>query len=696
MMWFGLSNRVGCSSNTRFSVRASALLRSRRMSAPPRLLPSLLVLGFGLLGVGGAAPAWSAQTRQASAMSKTQLVLKLAGDEVVPIQSRFEPAPPTIVIEFPPARVAGTMPDYSVIQRGAIQEIRTSYATGGPALSTSRWIRALRVRLRAAYPYHLRAEAGQILLDIEHPASVAGEAVEVGLASGISIAGRPLPVISERFHAMEEALLHARPPAWTGRIQPVARPVASSLASAQHATTTPLRAARAWKSRSVSTLPSWLWLIGVCGLIGAAAVRGWPRMSQAVSGRRARVPGSPMRLPAGNGVMEQLIWRAFERQGYQLLQLVELSEPKGAMRVITKDCSKATLLYLGEGGAVFEKTLVEQFAAATRKVQAEQGFLLAPGAFTVPAQRVAKEHGLTLLGREELMHVLSDGARSEHETKQAHALQTQVEEAKATINQQTQQVEVLRRQRNEASWYLGEERAKTTTLRAQLEECAQQIQQWQERAQHWEQTALLNHKQWEESQWYLGEARASFQHVEDQNHAFQEICARLEARHLELTAALQEAQRQRDDANRHVGELRAQHASLRQQLEQAQAVQPDALIASPVAESMQQERRRAPRRSDTAVTVACLGSDGAVLLQARPRDLSLSGFGVEASSLAALPNAFRVHLQVPDAANPIAATAQLVWTRQSLDAQRSLAGYEWLEMSTTDCQLLKQALTRPD
>ena len=202
---------------------------------------------------------------------------------------------------------------------------------------------------------------------------------------------------------------------------------------------------------------------------------------------------------------------------------------QGVLRVVSKDGAQAALLCVGNG-AFFEKRTVERFLRIMREAKVEQGFLVAAGSFTIPAQRLAKERRITLIGREQLVELVSAGAAGEYITKQLEQQQTRLEEAQETLRQYAGELDTLRRQRNEASWYLGEERAKTSTLEAQLVELGQQLRHHEAELQRWEQAASTLRKQWEESQWYLGEAKARIRHLETQRETLDRSVADFQQR----------------------------------------------------------------------------------------------------------------------------------------------------------------------
>lgn len=667
-----------------------------------------------LLLVGSAAgAAWAAETQaSAPATSTTQLVIKLATQEQLPIRTRFEQRPPTIVLEFPQDRVAGTLPERSLLRQGVVQEIRTVYASSAPSLEP-RWIAALHVRLRGPYDYDVRTEPGRVVIDIEHPSSMASSDVQVGVAGGIVVSGVAAPVFSERFRAMQEALSRARPqPAWEATMSPlIVQPpsMRTAVAPAPHsdrARSSPAASSpRASSPRRPRAAAVWWWgLFGLAGTGLAALV--WRR-------RRARpaskAAGPIIPIPLGMQIIDHLVWRAFERQGYQLVQEAEsATEPVGLVRVIAKDGVRAALLCVGEG-AFFEKAAVEQFLRILQRVAAAQGFLVAPGSFTVPAQRYAKDHGIALIGREQLTELLSEGAMNEYYTKRLQQLQAQVEEAKETLNQYAKQLDTLRRQRNEASWFLGEERAKSAQLEGQAAELTQQIAEWQAKAQEWQQAAEAGRKQWEESQWYLGESRASAAHLEQQWQTLHERYLHLEARQQEVASRLQEAERQRDEANWFLGEARAAKDRLEQQLAttqealeelqrrfDAEQIHRQLLETELSSLRINGERRGAPRRSPADITVEWPRDGAETLVRGSLRDLSRTGFGFIAERPPMeLPGSTAVRLYVPGRAQCIEATGRLIWQHPVSGASTYLGGCELTELSDESRQVIEQVLATP-
>jgi len=681
------------------------------------------------IGPVGAAETVPSSPRRA----KTELVVHLTTQETLAVQSRFQAQPPTIQIHFPPKRVGGALPERSVIQRGVVDTIHATYAADSKA-GGLRWLQVLAIQLRDVYPYEVRAEPGHIVIEIEHPAEVASEAIEVGVTGHIAVSGVIAQPFLERFQAMQRAM------ARVGQPQPPASPPTvpwSFPDVVERAAILPkipqpsgTRVSRPEPPPQTSHQPSssperpWMlgWMAALIGLGVAGTLGVWWRNARRQGGWIRALSMSQGNGPMSSAVrlIDQLVWRAFERQGYQALHTVELEKPPRLMRVLIKDGLKTALQCAGDG-PFFEKASVEQFARSMRQTQVAQGVLVATGSFTVPAQRYAKEQHITLLGRDQLTELLSAGAMSEYYSAQLTQLHKQLDELKETLQQYAQQLDTIRRQRNEASWFLGEERAKSAKLQGQLDEVGQQLRHWQAQAEHWQQTAELNQKRWEESQWYLGEANVSARHLEEQLQTLQENAQRLEERHRELMATLQEAERQRDESNWYLGESRAAQEALRHEIQQltdqlnqtqatlqatqrcseerqqaleAAQARSQILEASVGGGRLSSERRRAGRIDRSGITVELHDEEGAALFQGAIRDISRRGFGLDSSKPMELPTSLRVRLHVPGLERPVASTGRLVWQRQDPSTRQYRAGCELSELSPEMGEAFELALAK--
>ena len=399
-------------------------------------------------------------------------------------------------------------------------------------------------------------------------------------------------------------------------------------------------------------------MLGLGGLIWRWRRR--RRLSRAAAGE----PLVP--VPASIRIIDQLVWRVFERRGYQLIQMVELGEPLGLMRLMSREGRKAALLCMGNG-AFFEKTAVEQFIQASRRAQAEHGFLVTPGSFTIPAQRVAKEHEILLIGREQLIELLSEGAMSEAYAKQLYQLRAKLEEAKQTLSQYAAQLDTIRRQRNEASWFLGEERANHAKLEAQAGELTQLVAHWQAQADQWQQAADAAKKQWEESQWYLGEARAALEALQQESQPLRDRLAQSQQ-------ALEDLQRRLDAERAHRQIVETQLAAV---------------------SSNGGERRQHTRLFRADIAVEAHRDDGEVVFRGISRDLSLTGIGFVGADEppADLPDPLRLRLHIPGAERPLEATGRLIWHRRDVASGRTASGCEWLKIPAEFREALERTLT---
>jgi chromosome segregation ATPase len=295
----------------------------------------------------------------------------------------------------------------------------------------------------------------------------------------------------------------------------------------------------------------------------------------------------------------------------------------------------------------------------------------------VPAQRLAKEHNITLVGREQLMELLSAGATSEYFTKQVEQLHARLGESKETLQQYAGQLDTLRRQRNEASWYLGEERAKSSQLESQLAEAGQQLRRHEEELAQWRQEADTFRKRWEESQWYLGESRARIRHLEANLSELQQAAQDLET-----------VRHQWDEANWYLGEerqrsnaLEGQLASTQQQIasfqEQLAAANERERELSRALDRLQRslgalqafgERRRKARVSIPEARVELLDLDGdhQPAFVGALRDLSSTGIGFETDR--EIPGeSVRVRLSLPGLSESIESKARVMWQQPAAE-----------------------------
>jgi len=397
--------------------------------------------------------------------------------------------------------------------------------------------------------------------------------------------------------------------------------------------------------------------------------------------RRAGSQQGSGRLPSGVILIDQLVWRAFERQGFQLITEVELSSPlSGTLRVIMKDGVKAALVFV-RNGPFFEKQTVERFTRAMREASVEQGYLVAAGSFTVPAQRVAKAHHVTLIGREQLIELLSTGAASEYVTRQLEQQHARLEEAKETLTQYASELDTLRRQRNEASWYLGEERAKSAKLESQLGELNQQLHHHEAELVRWEHEASKLHKQWDESQWYLGESRAHVQHLEEQFTSLQNMAKR----------AMQ-LEEERDRVTWSLGEERAKREALEQQLIALQQRMEESLSREQALEGALQglkrvftelrthgERRRQVRMKISDALIELRNGSESPLFTGAARDISSTGIGLESPIELPAGSPLRLRLQLPGG-DSIESSVRLIWQQGEGDPPRYQSGYRLMDL----------------
>lgn len=670
----------------------------RRVRRPARAAALCLALGIAaLLG----RPAGAAETAPSGspAPGKTVLVLKLAAKEALDIRTAFQENPPTLSLEFPARRVVASLPDRSVLERGIIQEIAARYDPS-ESRNAARFLQGLDIRLTAPYAYQVRSEAGRVIVEITHPSAAGPEAFEVGLSGGTIIHSLRAPPMSDRFRAMQEAMAKATPKPWTLRWsrssepaaprpapQPAARPAVADRSQERALATAPASASFTAPSPAPArqgeawTILGWL----AVGMIGAGI---WWLAARSRTGRwgglKRIAEEAGGRASSAMALMEQLVWQAFERQGYQLVRSVELQRPAGTLRIIVREGAKAGLLCVGNG-PFYEKQSIERFVAALHAADVERGFLAASGAFTVPAQRLAKDHQVALIGRAELVELLSAGATSEYVAKQLEYLQVRLDEAKETLRQYAGELDTLRRQRNEASWYLGEERARSGKLEAEFEALRQELRQQDADVQRWEQEAVALRKHWEESEWYLGESKARVGFLDSQVAALQEAASRAEVAEHDQEDLTQEL----EDQRLRTAALEAQVRGLQQALAKTEyeaqtwKSELDALKGRLDAAAESDERRRFSRRQIPEALVE-LSQDGQELLFKGPlRDLSGMGIGLDSEREIPSHTALRARLLLPGFTEPIESKARVIWQRMDVGTTRYQSGCRLLGLTPT-------------
>jgi hypothetical protein len=678
------------------------LVRSRRiMTMRLRAVTLSVVTGAAIWLEPSRAAA--AQTPEPLKRHQTSIVLKLDSPQPLAIHSSFHARPPTITIDFPLQRVVGALPEHSVVGRGIVKTISARYYKSAEA-APKRFLQSLDIALSSSYPYQVRSEPGRVVISIDHPAAISNAAMEVGLRGGTIIQGLSPLGVSERFRAMQEALAKATPSPWALRVAPSEAPL---LAPAR---VEPSAQASAINRKGVSIFPepapwragrsfsaqSWILfglLITIIGAVGVWAAGRWGTVS--LDRFRKAPAGMLARRSSGVGLVDQLVWRAFERQGYQLVAERELHPaPGGVLRVVAKEEKRFALFCVG-GSAFFEKRAVERFLRAMREVRVEQGFLVAAGSFTIPAQRFAKEHQITLIGREQLTELLSAGATSEYVTKQLEQQQARLEEAKETVQQYASELDNLRRQRNEASWYLGEERAKSAKLDAQLAELEQQMRHQEAELARWEQESSKLRKQWEESQWYLGEAQVRAQHLETQLTLAQGIAQEAER-----------AKREREEANWYLGEERTKRESLEKALADLQQRLEDSLsrernlqealglLKLEIEALRTYGERRAHARARIPQALVELREEGdetnGPLFSGAPRNISSSGIGVEIDRELPLPSVLRLRLNLLGLSEPIDSKVAVVWQRVEERSPRSQSGCRFIDLPAAGRTLIEE------
>jgi len=255
------------------------------------------------------------------------------------------------------------------------------------------------------------------------------------------------------------------------------------------------------------------------------------------------------------------------------------------------------------------------------------------------------------------------------------------------------------------------------TIRVDLaEELERQAGQWREAAE-------LARKQWEESQWYLGEAQASVRRLEEQRQGLQEAYGQLEAGHRDVTARLQEVERERDEASASLTELQAAQEGLRQQIQQLTGQLAEAqghleemrrvaedhqqrfyverakrqeIEAELVAVRTHWDRRRVSRVYRPGVAVELQDPDGTVLFRGLARNVSRMGLGFASEEpITDFPDVLQVRLYLPGVESPIEAKGRLAWRGQdAMIPNNYLGGCELRDLPADWRQTFEEVLAK--
>ena len=633
------------------------------------------------------------ETSDPSERATTRVSDALDTNDRVPVRAVFQESPPAVEIRFPRRRVTAALPERAALAGGPIQAVEARYDAGTGA-DGARFIQSLRLVLSGSYAYRIQSEPGRVIVEIDHPASVGGGSMEVRMESGRIIRSASAAPVSERFQAMQKALARARPPTpvtmqWTVSGEAVA-PAGAGGSTAAALPTRPTTVAGAPASTTTSSPPARRspapGIALLIGLLITGAAGSWWLSQRQMAAARETADGRNVRLPSGVLLIDQLVWKAFERQGHQLIIERELTQPPlGTLRIITKDGLKTALLFVGSG-RFFEKQTVERFIRAMHEARVEQGFLAASGSFTIPAQRMAKEHQITLIGRDQLVELLSMGAGSEYFTRQLEQSHARLEEAKETLRQYAAELDTLRRQRNEASWQLGEERAKSAKLEARLEELGQQVRRHDADLQRWEQETIALRKQWEESQWYLGEARERGQYLESQVAALQELSVRLEAAERERDAAIGSRDEERAKNTSFVARLEGLERELEASRRRSRELEE---TLATIGERRQAGRIKVP---EVAVELPIGGEDPST--SGVLRDLSLSGIGLETGHKLLPATTLRLRVHVPGRGDPLESNARVVWQQLEGSNGRYRSGCRFVKLPAATRAVIKDLISQ--
>ncbi|MBI2093168.1 MAG: PilZ domain-containing protein [Candidatus Omnitrophica bacterium] len=645
------------------------------------------VISFSCFAANGFSQA--AETTDPAPQNTTRILLKIGSADPLAVQATYQDSPPTINISFPGQTVMGSVPERTVFARGPVRSILARYESSQE--SAERFLRGLQIVLSGAFPYRVRSEPSQVVVELDHPASFASAALEVQIRRGTIIQGREHRQVSERFRAMQAALDQALPTPWSFHLEQKQSSMVTTVPKAQAIALLqpPQTSFGSQATGKFLPQPSLSQASFVIMFFGLAALTIWLFFIGLVSSgsRRQKTQRVASRVPSGIVLMDQLVWRAFEQQGYRLI----LEQPFGeglcaTVRLMAKDNTTAALCVLSEG-ALVEKQTIDRCARVCRALNAPKAFLVAPAAFTVPAQRVAQERGLTLIGRDQLTELLGTGAKQEALAQQLARQNAQLSQTQEVLQQSVTEADLLRRQRNEASWYLGEERARSAQVALQLEELQEQLRRHQDACHRLEQDVLTWRQRWDESQWYLGEARVRIQYLENQWASLSEMAKQAECLAQEkeqISEQLAEEQSKRKAAENTVAALKEQLNQARQSLER--------LGYELNRWQTLGERRRKQRVLPQDSGVEILLGETEEPVRGSLKDVSLTGIGIETSQKLPEASGFSLRLSLPGM-EPVLCRARRVWQDESQN-QRNIwrSGFQFSRLSRDSRKCIRASI----
>lgn len=636
-----------------------------------------VVAGASCLVVGGGSFAQALAAEDSKDI--TRVAIAVSGGPVA-YSDQFRQDPPAIVIEFHSRNVIAGLEPVVAVQSGIVSDIRSDYY---PGLFGRRALKSLTLGLVEPASYTITQQAGQIVIDIDTPQSLWPGRMSVG--TGMTVLGLEAnATILERLKVMGDALQQAVPQ----KIEVIAKPQPAAV-------TKPVEIPKPVFQPEPKGEPvskggrGGFWpgvLLGIAGTLIAVIGRG--RRRKAVVSPRG--PAEVVPMAQGASVYEQLILKAVQRQGQKLISSKAI-EGLGAIWIVEKEGARHGVLCLIDG-EFFERKVLEQFLDALKQETLPSGTVMALGAFTAPAQAFAKEGGIALVAREEVLRMINAElkgpvlepeaaaglARLEGELAQAQErikhleqeLSTHAEfkgKVKAELEAWEREAETLKKKLQESEWYLGEERAKKQALEQQVAQLTQQ--------------QVAKDELYAKLAQEADQLKAKSAEVDQLLTAEQEKRTQLEAQ----IAQLEE-------------QLKVQAAAVAEKSAKEQLIQEPAVVTKEEvavgATEIPQERRKWPRldlsrHKGKGVLVRATSNDGEPM-NGDARNISAGGLCVELSSGEALADEFELKLFLPDCTKPIEAIGKIVWKGRGSRRRIERMGLAFSAINAPDQEAIKQ------
>ncbi len=648
----------------------------------PRLF---LGLSLSAVFIGTAAygiPAQAAQTQDTFEESKTLIALKLGTTSPVEMKTSFQKNPPTIHVKFPSKTVVGALPEVSRMDSGPVKEVITSYARSNK--EGVRYIDAIDIRLNGEFGYRAWTDPGRVMVEIAHPANIYGTTDLGAIATPRVVKDLAKSQVPARFSAMQNALDDAFDASESSKVleKPVHalklfNPPSAPQPTQQDVMDAALASysvAAALNAKTDNSNPYMKYIQAIWGVVGLLLVClgyfAWrSRQEDDAEEKSVELNASAQRLSSGLRLIDALVWSAYERQGYTLIRQTPLESPLGILRTIDKDEETYGLLCVSHGLFCEQKT-VEDFYAELMKQKLFKGILVTSGNYTIPAQRLAKKYDITLVGKQQLIELLTIGATNEYVLSQLDSANKRLVDAQKSVKEYSTELEGLRRQRNEASWYLGNERVRTAALEDRVTSLKAKLNEFEGQSARWQQAADQLRKSWEESQWYLGETQQRIKFLEKQLDQVRNKLKEQESP-TEAPEATQATQKER---------TKAEPKKVRKSL---------VSTATPSKKSFS-ERRLSKRAFLPEVEVEMKHSSNRIVFTGTPLDVSGTGLRVETDQQLPLEEPIHVSIRLPGRKRRVVSLAKVMWQHAAIDAPRYQSGCQLIGLSSASKTFLEQ------